>query len=158
VSRVYASLIPAMRGTSRGRLVVLLLAAIALALAVSSCSEERTLSAEEFVADVNEQGVELTLGERLSASDENREIHEIELKPLAGAPAPRDEEGAGHPAHAGGSLYVYDDSAAAEEEMQACQAAADLVCYRAANVVVILEGGGIEAQRLGVAIQKLADE
>ena len=44
-----------------------------------------------------------------------------------------------------------------DEEMNACQAAADLLCYRAANVVVILEGGGIEAQRLGVAIQKLAD-
>jgi len=102
------------------------------------------------------QGVELTPGERLSTSDEDREIYAIELEPLSGAPAPPEEEGRGH-AHAGGSLYVYDDTAAAEEEMNACQAAADLVCYRAANVVVILEGGGIEAQRLGVAIQKLAD-
>ena len=42
--------------------------------------------------------------------------------------------------------------------MKTCRAAADLLCYRAANVVVILEGGGIEAQRLGVAIQKLAEE
>jgi hypothetical protein len=145
----------AMRGTTRGQLA--LLATIALALAASSCSKERTLSASEFVADVNEQGVELTLGERLSTSDEDREIYEIELEPLQGAPAPPDEEGGEH-AHAGGSLYVYDDTEAADEEVQACQAAADLVCYRAANVVVILEGGGIEAQRLGVAIQKLAEE
>jgi hypothetical protein len=152
----YASLGVAMRGPTRGQLAGLT-AAAALALAASSCSEERTLSADEFVADVNEQGVELTLGEPLSASDEDKEIYEIELEPLAGAPAPPDEEGAGH-AHTGGSLYVYDDTAAADEEMQACQAAADLVCYRAANVVVILEGGGIEAQRLGVAIQKLAED
>jgi hypothetical protein len=143
-----------MRGTTRGQLA--LLATIALALAASSCTKERTLSASEFVSDVNEQGVELTLGERLGTSDEEREIYEIELEPLRRAPAPADEEGDGH-AHAGGSLYLYDDTAAAEEQMQGCQAAADLVCYRAANVVAILEGGGIEAQRLGVAIQKLAD-
>jgi hypothetical protein len=145
---------PAMRGMTRGQLAAL--AAAALALAASSCSEERTLSASEFVADVNEQGVELTLGEQLSTSDEEREIYEIELEPLPGAPAPPGDEEGGH-AHAGGSLYVYDDTAAAEDEIQACRAAADLVCYRAANVVAILEGGGIEAQRLGVAIQKLAE-
>jgi hypothetical protein len=45
-----------------------------------------------------------------------------------------------------------------DEGMKTCRAAADLLCYRAANVVVIFEGGGIEAQRLGVAIQKLAEE
>ncbi|MGH2982718.1 MAG: hypothetical protein ACRDK5_00445 [Solirubrobacterales bacterium] len=49
------------------------------------------------------------------------------------------------------------DNEAADEEMQGCRDAADLLCYQAANVVVILEGEGIEAQRLGVAIEKLAD-
>jgi hypothetical protein len=144
-----------MRGTIRGQLAALL-ATIALALTASSCSEERTLSADEFVDDVNEQGVELTLGERLSASDEDKEIYAIELEPLEGESAPPEGKGDGH-AHAGGSLYVYDDTAGAEDELQGCRVAADLVCYRAANVVAILEGGGIEARRLGVAIQRLAD-
>jgi hypothetical protein len=143
-----------MRGTDRGQLA--LPAAIALALAVSSCSNERTLGVDEFVTDVNEQGVELTLGERLSASDEDKEIYAIELEPLEGEAAPPEEGGHGH-AHTAGSLYVYDDNAGAEDELEACRVAADLVCYRAANVVAILEGGGIEARRLGVAIQKLAD-
>jgi hypothetical protein len=155
----YASLILAMRGTTRGRLAAL--AALALALAVSSCTEERTLSADGFVADVNDQGVELTLGEPLSTTEEGKELYAVTLEPLPGAePAGHEEQGQeeSHEHQGGGSLGVYDDNAGAEEGMQACRNAADLLCYRAANIVVILEGGGIEAQRLGVAMQKLAEE
>jgi hypothetical protein len=48
--------------------------------------------------------------------------------------------------------------AGAEERLVACKASADLLCYRAANIVVVIEGGGTQAQRLGEAIRKLADE
>jgi hypothetical protein len=150
-----------MRGKTRGRLAAL--SAAALAIAASSCSQERTLTASEFIADVNEQGVALTLGEPLHTDDESKDLYAVHLERLSGEePAgheeePRDEEEHGHE-HGGGSLGVYESSDAAHEGMKTCRAAADLLCYRAANVVVILEGGGIEAQRLGVAIQKLAEE
>ena len=81
----------------------------------------------------------------------------VHLEPLSGEEPAGHEEEHGHE-HGGGSLGVYESSDAADEGMKTCRAAADLLCYRAANVVVILEGGGIEAQRLGVAIQKLAEE
>jgi hypothetical protein len=148
-----------MRGTTRGR--VSALSVVALALAAAGCTEERTLSADEFVADVNEQGVALALGEPLHTDDESEELYAVSLEPLRG------EESAGHEGergleegheHAGGSLSVHDDTAGAEERLAACKASADLLCYRAANIVVVIEAGGIEAQRLGVAIQKLAEE
>jgi hypothetical protein len=156
-----------MRGTSRGQLAGL--AAIALAVAAAGCTEERKLSAGEFVADVNEQGVELTLGEPLHTEDESKELYAVTLEPVeAGEPAghegehggaaePGRDEGHGHE-HGGGSLAVYEGNGAAGEGLKACESAADLLCYRAANIVVILEEGGIEAQRLGVAIEKLAEE
>jgi hypothetical protein len=64
-----------MRGTTRGQLAAL--AASALALAASGCTEERKLSADEFVADVNEQGVALTLGEPLHTEDEGKELYAV---------------------------------------------------------------------------------
>jgi hypothetical protein len=140
-----------MRGTTRGQLVALAVAAVAVA--VPACTKERTLSAEEFVADVNEQGVELSLGEPLHTEDEDKELYAIELEPV---PPPAAEDGEEH--HAGGSLAVHDDNAGAEEGLSACQASADLLCYRAANIVIVLEGGGLEGQRLGAAMQNLAEE
>jgi hypothetical protein len=59
--------------------------------------------------------------------------------------------------HAGGSLSVYDDGGA-DAEYETCRQAADLLCYQLANVVVVLEGGGLEADQLGVAMKKLAGE
>jgi hypothetical protein len=138
----------------------LALAAV-VALAAPSCTEERTLSADEFVADVNEGGAELTLGEPLHTDDESEDLYAVTLEP------PPAEEPAGHEReqgheeghqHEGGSLSVHDDVADAEERLAACKASADLLCYRAANIVVVIEGGGAQAQRLGEAIRKLADE
>jgi hypothetical protein len=122
-------------------------------LATAGCGEgEPKFTAEELVSEVNSQGVEMTLGSELTTTEPGAELHAVELEPLPGAP-PVPGEG-----HAGGSLAVYDEVDAAEDRLRTCEAAADLLCYRAANVVVILERGGIEAQRLGVAIQKLAEE
>lgn len=139
-----------MRASSRQIAAVL----AGMTLVVGGCTEERTFSAEEFVEEVNAQGVEMHLGEELSTTEADAELHAVELEPLIGAPEVSGEE---EHAHAGGSLAVYDDTAAAEDRLEECEAAADLLCYQAANVVVILEQGGIEAQRLGVAIQKLAE-
>jgi len=143
-----------MRASSRQ--IAAVVAGMALvAVVAAGCTEERTFSAEEFVEDVNAQGVEMHLGEELSTTEADAELHAVELEPLIGTPeVPGEEEHA----HTGGSLGVYDDTGGAEDRLEECEAAADLLCYRAANVVVILERGGIEAQRLGVAIQKLAEE
>jgi hypothetical protein len=127
------------------------LAAIVLAAAGAACGSERKLSAEGFADEVNAQGVELRLGKPLISEDEEKEVYAVELEPLTDLP------GSGH-GHTGGSLTVHEDSDEAEGAMESCQSSADLLCYRAANIVVVLEPGGIEAQQLGVAIEKLADE
>jgi hypothetical protein len=99
--------------------------------AFSGCSGGQTFSAEEFVRDVNREGVKLKLGEPLTTGEE---------------------------VHAGGSLSVYDEDGAADAEYETCRQAADLLCYQLANVVVVLEGGGLEADQLGVAIKRLAGD
>ena len=111
------------------------------------------MSAEEFISAIEEQGVELLLtDDELISDDESKELHGLELEPYAGAGGEK-----GGDAHPHGSLAVYEDTGGADGGLQSCRAAADLLCYQAGNIVVILEGGGIEAQRLAVAIQKLED-
>jgi hypothetical protein len=103
------------------------------------------------VDGVNEEGVKLELGEPLITDDESKELYAVELAQVSRLPG--SEEG-----HAGGSLSVYDEPSGAEDELDSCSASADLLCYRLANVVVVLEGGGIEAQQLGVAVERLSED
>ncbi len=123
-------------------------------LAVAGCGSEPSFGPEEFVEGVNRQGVELRLGEPLVTDEEGKELYAVELEPLEGPTV----DSQGEDVHAGGSLSVYDEDDAADGEFTTCRQAADLLCFRAANVVVVLEGGGIEAQQLGLAIQRLAEE
>lgn len=123
-------------------------------LLIVGCGSERTFTASEFVNEVRANGVELTLGEELLSEEEDKELYAVELEPLPGAKA-----GASNGEHAGtsGSISVYEDIEGADDELATCRASADLLCYQAANIVVVLEGGGIEAQRLAVAMEKLAE-
>ena len=125
-------------------------AAAVIALAVAGCGEERKFDAQSFVEEVNAEGVKLELGEPLIATQEGEEVYAVELEPLTDLPG--EEHG-----HAGGSVSVFDENSAAEEDLENCRNSADLLCYRAANVVVVLEGGGIEAQQLAVAMERLSD-
>lgn len=127
------------------------LAVTASAFALAACGGDKTFTAEEFIEEVNAEGVNLQLGDPLVTSEEDKELYEVELESLAALPG----EKAGH---AGGSLSVYEEAGDADQEMETCAAAADLLCYRASNVVVVLEGGGIEAQQLGVAIERLRED
>lgn len=129
--------------------VALAAALLAVALA-AACGSERRFSAEEFAQEVKAEGVELRLGEPLISEDEDKEVYAVELEPLTHLP------GSGR-GHTGGSLTVHEDSDEAREATGSCQGAADLLCYRAANVVVVLEPGGIEAQQLGAAIERLEE-
>ena len=126
----------------------------AVAAAAAGCGEDGTFTAQDFVTAVNAQGVQLELGEELVTEEEGKELYAIELEPGAG---PR-RDSQGEEVHAGGSLSVYEsDEGEPDDEFRSCEQAADLLCYRAANVVVVLEGGGIEARQLGVAMQRLQD-
>lgn len=139
-------------GRLRGRAACGLVLA---ALAAGGCGDGgRTFSAGEFVSEIGKQGVGIRLGETLVTDEEGKELYAVELEPV-GPRLPDDE---GEPGVTGGSLSVYEeDGAGADGDFESCRAAADLLCYRAANVVVVLEGGGLEAQQLGVAMRRLDD-
>jgi hypothetical protein len=151
---------PASAPVGWGREIHALAAAFLFAtVAVAGCGSERTFTVSEFAEEVNEQGVEMRIGRQLQSSEAN-ELHEITLPRLPGLPPPapgeHEEEQAGERG-VPGTLYVFDDAGAAEDQIAACRASGGLVCYRAENVVVLFEEAGIEAQRLALAIQRLAD-
>jgi hypothetical protein len=133
---------------------------LSAAVGLAGCGgEQKTFSASEFIDEVNAQGVEIRLGRPLQGG-EGRELHEITLAQLPGLPPPapgEHEEEHATEEGVGGTLYVFDDTGAAEEQLAACRNSGGLVCYRAENVVVLFEEAGIEAQRLAVAIQRLED-
>lgn len=138
-----------MRATRQGVGTAALLASLAMVLA--GCGEEKTYTAEEFVDRVNDEGVKLKLGEPLITDDESKELFAVELAPVSNLPG-------SEPGADAGSLSAYDEPSGAEDELESCGASADLLCYRLANIVVVLEGGGIEAQQLGIAVERLGEE
>jgi hypothetical protein len=129
------------------------MALAAVMLAAAGCGGEKTFTADEFVDRVGDEGVELTLGEPLFSDDDSKDVYAVDLEPLPGAPTPAE----GALEHPHGSLSVHDEVSGADDQFQNCENAADLLCFQAANIVLILEGGGLEADRLGAAMKKLED-
>ena len=133
------------------------LAAVALAIAAlhtTGCGGSQSFTASEFVDRINAQGVSIELGRRLQSGGGAQELFAVRLPPLPGQPPPPpgSEGGPG----ASGSLYVFGDTGGADDQIDACHRSGGLVCFQAANIVVILEEGGLEAQRLAVAVKRLA--
>ena len=130
------------------------LLALAAAL-IAGCGGQPTLSASEFVDRINGEGVSIELGRKLATSGGADELHAVELPPLPGEgkPAPGSEAGRG----ASGSLYVFDDTGGADDQLEACRASGGLFCFRAQNVVVVLDedSSPLEVRRLGVAVSRL---
>jgi hypothetical protein len=132
------------------------------AIALTSCGQQRTFGADELVAELNERGASIELGESLPAADEQTEIHAIEI----GA-GDEHEVGEEHKsaeeeshAHGGGSLYDLPDEEAALERYRECEQAVTLICFRAANVFLALEDG-VEPEalaRVAAAVQDLGDD
>ncbi len=139
-------------GDLRGRLALVALAAALLA----GCGSEPTLTASEFVDRINAEGVSIVLGQTLASSGDAEELYAVTLPPLRGEPKP--PPGSEAEPGASGSLYVFGDTGAAENQLKACQAATGLFCFRAQNITVVLdeESSRLEARRLGVAISRLA--
>lgn len=114
------------------------LAALGVA-AAGGCGEgERTFTAPEFVAEANRNGAPLELGAPLTVTEGDDEVYGVAVvergERRRGGAEEQDE-------HGGGSLRITEDASAAEDEHARCESAASLICYRAANVVLILEPG-----------------
>jgi hypothetical protein len=135
----------------------LVLVALAAMLGGGCGSGGHDFTASEFVDRINAEGLKMVLGERLPGGAGARELYAVSLPPLPGEPAPPSgsEGGPG----ASGTLYVYADSGGASDELDACRRSGGLLCFRAANIVVVLseEGTPLEARRLALAIKKLAE-
>jgi hypothetical protein len=128
---------------------------VCLALLLAGCGSSQTLTALEFIDRINAQGVSIELGQRLPTSAGPDELFAVRLPPLRGEPKPA--PGSEAEPGASGTVYVFGDTGAAEDQLEACRAATGLFCFRASNIVVVLdeESSGIEVRRLGLAISRL---
>jgi hypothetical protein len=105
-------------------------------LAGTGCGSERSFDPEEFVEEANAEGAGLVLGESLTSIEEGVDVYAISFEE---EPGEHDEPEPGGHAHSGGSLIVTGDADAAREEHARCEQAVTLVCYRAANVVLLFD-------------------
>ena len=110
------------------------------------------MTAQEFVEQVSRQGVDVRLGEPL-VTDEGKELYALELGRLSG---PR-VDSHGDPINTDGSISAFDSAEDADSEFAQCRQTGDLLCYRLDNIVVVLEGGGLETRQLSVAMKRLAE-
>jgi hypothetical protein len=125
-------------------------------LLAAGCGGSHPFTASEFVDRINAEGVSIELGRQLQSGGSADELYAVRLPPLPGEapPPPGSEAGGG----ASGSLYVFGDTGGADDQLDACRKSGGLLCFQASNIVVVLEGGGLEAQRLAVAMKRLATE
>lgn len=142
-----------MVGTKRLIAASLLLGAIVLGgCGLPGCG--KTFSAEEFVKQANAGGAGIELGAEIPAGRGGKKVYGVTLVPQPGDPVlPGTAE-----VEDRGSLSVYDDTDGADKGVAECEAGADLLCYQAGNVVVVLEAGSpsIAQTRLASALQKMA--
>jgi hypothetical protein len=141
------------------------LAAVMCALLVAlpaACGGEATFTADELVAEVNANGAGVRLGEPLTTSQEDLELYALRLAGGGGAPgvAPGDAGSAPVDVHGGGTLTIADDADAALDEYERCESAASLICFRAANAVLIFEGAvpNQDLARIESAVSAMAEE
>jgi hypothetical protein len=120
------------------------------------CGSTQMFTASEFADRINAEGVSIKLGRQLPSGGNAKELYAVALPPLPGEPAPR--RGSEGDPGASGTLYVFGDTGGADDQLDGCRGSGGLLCFRAANIVVVLddEGSGLEAQRLAVAMKRLA--
>lgn len=100
----------------------MLLTGCAAALIAAGGCGEATYDAAEFVEDANAEGAGLKLGEPVSIHREEVQVFDVSV------------EGG-----EGGSLAVASDATGGEAEYARCEGAVTLLCYRAANIVLLVE-------------------
>jgi hypothetical protein len=134
--------------------------AVLFAGGLAACGDDTTFTAEELVAEVNANGAGVRLGEPLTTSQEDLELYALRLAG-GGAPgvAAGDPGSAPVDAHGGGTLTITSSDDAALAEYERCESAASLVCYRAANAVLIFEGAvpNQDLARIEAAVRAMAE-
>jgi len=103
------------------------------------------MDAESFAERIREQGVQMELGRELRSEQEGLAVYDFRIPPVDSTST-----------EARGTLEVFESDEMAREGWTRCLAAADLTCYRAGQVVVVLPSDGLEARRLAAAMQQLA--
>ena len=114
-------------------------------LVVAGCGSA-SFGAEEFVKQANEKGAGIELGPPLGSSEPGKKTYEADLVVAPGAPRPKGEENGLR-----GSLSVYDEQEAADRGLRECMATTELLCYQAANVVMVFSGSQPNAVQLRLA-------
>jgi hypothetical protein len=139
-----------------------------LLVALAGCgSGERTFDAQDFAAELSDRGVTLELGEPLQSESETVDaVYGVDIadgEASNGAQAGDGSGGGGkgeeaHPP--GGSLTITSDSDAAVAEYQRCEAAVSLLCYRAANALLVFDDAlpPEDQARVERAIRALGEE
>ncbi len=107
---------------------------VVAAVAAIGCGGEREFTAEQFIDAANEQGAELELGEEVATTPAGEPVLKI-----SSAPAP-DSDPQLQTGSSSGTLVVASDVGSAGAEFDHCEEAADLTCFRVANVVLRFEG------------------
>lgn len=132
------------------------IAAVAAVLALAGCGAAYD-DARSFVDAANAEGAGLELGPSLPSSNPENRIYALEIEGAADANEAR-EPGQAH--LGGGSMTVTPGEDEARAEYEECESAASLLCYRAGNVALILEGevGPEERARIDAAIAALATD
>ena len=116
----------------------LTVALVLTAVIATGCGGSDGFDAEGFIARANEAGANLVLGEELLGTDSDVEVYEVELAESAAPDAAKAGQASPSHAHGGGSLYVTESDEAGVAEYERCESAATLLCFRASNVVLIL--------------------
>ena len=127
---------------------------LALIATAAGCGE-REFTAQEFVDSANEQGAELALGDQITTTESDEPVIRISFAPPPGTdPNPQLQAGDGS-----GTMIVASDAEIAGAEFDHCETAADLTCFRAANVVLRFEGmAAADRARVSGAVSALASE
>ena len=118
--------------------------------------DDSAFTADQFVGAVNQRGASLELGPELRSTRPDAQVFALEL----GAREPGGGDAASEGAEAGGSIAVMADADAGFEEWQRCEDAASILCYRADNIVLFIEGEVAPAAlaQLENALGVIADE
>jgi hypothetical protein len=127
---------------------------LATAACLAACGEQG-FTADELVGELNDHGAGLELGEALPSTRDGIELHALRFAtdPAAALNAEGEAEGGS------GSITITSDADAGLAEYQRCEGAGALVCFRAANAVLIFEDEvpADDRARLATALRAVAD-
>ena len=131
-----------------------LLAAAATATLAFACGGEREFDAGGFIDAANDEGAELALGEQITMTPADEPVYAIRFAAPSGDPNPQLQSG-----RSSGTMIVAGDAGSAGEQFDHCEGAADLTCFRAANVVLRFEAmAAADRARVSGAVSALASE